>query len=102
MDDSSGSSLLTNTTENKLFMFLQKQRHFGVFFSIINVHGLTQIYSNFKTALTAFILFSGLDGEKVMLQFDQISKLRSKDFDKKDFLKLYLDNTGFNYSYEER
>ena len=37
-----------------------------------------------------------------MLQFDQISKLRSKDFDKKDFLKLYLDNTGFNYSYEER
>lgn len=41
IDDASGSSLLTNVVENEFYKFLSVQRHLGVFFSIINVHGLT-------------------------------------------------------------
>ena len=94
--------MITNVVENPLFKFLNQSRHYSIFYCSVNVHSLSILYNSFKICLTGFLLFGGLNTEKVGDLFDVISKIDSKEFGKKDFIDLYKDIEGFNMTYEER
>ena len=60
IDDMSGSSLFVNITKNRFYKLITKRRHLNIWSIMIAVHGVSIVYSNFKSLMTGILLYVGL------------------------------------------
>ncbi|CAL6031200.1 Conserved_hypothetical protein [Hexamita inflata] len=89
LDDMSSCSLFCQVQENEFYKMIIQQRHLNIFAVFIAAHEMSTLYSAFKTQLTGFLLFQGINYEKMKDYFSQVQELQSDYFSMTDFMNLY-------------